>query len=743
MSQSAETTTHPRLQPLWYPPAIAHRRPSHLWYVGRAIFVSRHDYRRIFVAFVATGLMLGILGKAVPELAVLEDAAFVVAWMGLGLLGFSLLGLALMYGRASLGYYEKLIPPAFDRDQPTRVLDLHVGTYRSAWALAELLPNSLVMSLDVAGQSHASSELAVSEVRALERPPESHPNIRALAPITFGPETRLPLADASVDLAVLGFGTHELPQAVRERLLDEIARVSKPNGQLSMFEHGIDLLNFFVFGPVIEHVTPRESWLEALSRHFFDVRSARHFPGVDLFFARNGRPQSTEFTARGRAPSREAEVDVVVVGAGIAGLAAAYTLNERGLSTLILEAEDRVGGRMTTDRVRGHAIDRGVTLLGTHMRAVRGLAECHGLATRGESFALEVVRDGSVSKYRARNPWTLLRDHSLSFDAKVALARLALDLARAYDGLHHGSSHRAVERSDEDVRTHFARLGPGGMELLEKVIVPGLRGAIGAGIPRTSFLTLAQVVFNTMGMGLWNVDGGVDRIPEKIASRLRVLTRARVERVEAIETAVSLSYSREGRSCSLRAKAAVLAVPGPVVPRIWPRAPAEIAAVCAKTEYSKLASVHLGLAKPPPTDATGRAFERADESGVTVFEVENLRRRCPEGKGMVSVYFTDTPSFSSQDASDELLVARATGAFVREFPGSKEDVELTHVIRWPLAIAQFPAGRIRQIGQLLSALEATRLPVALAGDWLDGVSCESAAQTGLRAAERVVDVLDG
>ena len=43
------------------------------------------------------------------------------------------------------------------------------------------------------------------------------------------------------------------------------------------------------------------------------------------------------------------EPDVLVVGAGVAGIAAARTLHARGLSCLVLEAKDRIGGRAYTD----------------------------------------------------------------------------------------------------------------------------------------------------------------------------------------------------------------------------------------------------------------------------------------------------------------------------------------------------------------------------------------------------------
>ena len=53
--------------------------------------------------------------------------------------------------------------------------------------------------------------------------------------------------------------------------------------------------------------------------------------------------------------------DVVVVGAGLAGLSAARDLALGGADVLVLEARDRVGGRVTTDRRFGLTTDLGAS----------------------------------------------------------------------------------------------------------------------------------------------------------------------------------------------------------------------------------------------------------------------------------------------------------------------------------------------------------------------------------------------
>lgn len=69
------------------------------------------------------------------------------------------------------------------------------------------------------------------------------------------------------------------------------------------------------------------------------------------------------------------EVDVVVVGAGFSGLAAARELSGRGLSVRVLEAADRVGGRtMTVTSAAGSAVDLGGQWVGSSHTELRSLA---------------------------------------------------------------------------------------------------------------------------------------------------------------------------------------------------------------------------------------------------------------------------------------------------------------------------------------------------------------------------------
>ena len=73
---------------------------------------------------------------------------------------------------------------------------------------------------------------------------------------------------------------------------------------------------------------------------------------------------------------------VVVIGAGISGLAAAKKLKENGFNVIVLEAQDKVGGRLRTNRTLGVAFDEGASWIhGTNGNPITNLAQQAGMNT--------------------------------------------------------------------------------------------------------------------------------------------------------------------------------------------------------------------------------------------------------------------------------------------------------------------------------------------------------------------------
>jgi len=70
---------------------------------------------------------------------------------------------------------------------------------------------------------------------------------------------------------------------------------------------------------------------------------------------------------------------VIIVGGGAAGLGAAYTLQKRGITPILFEAENHVGGRLVADEVNGFSIDTGADFFCSTYDAVFRICEELGL----------------------------------------------------------------------------------------------------------------------------------------------------------------------------------------------------------------------------------------------------------------------------------------------------------------------------------------------------------------------------
>ena len=99
-------------------------------------------------------------------------------------------------------------------------------------------------------------------------------------------------------------------------------------------------------------------------------------------------------------PSSASQTDVVVVGAGFAGLSAARALVRQGRKVVVLEARDRVGGRVKSVRIAGRSVDGGGMWVGPTQTRLLDLIKEYGLHTVPSSRPVKTLPNSAANALR-------------------------------------------------------------------------------------------------------------------------------------------------------------------------------------------------------------------------------------------------------------------------------------------------------------------------------------------------------
>jgi len=209
--------------------------------------------------------------------------------------------------------------------------------------------------------------------------------------------------------------------------------------------------------------------------------------------------------------------DVIVIGAGLAGLRCAGLLSAHGLDVVVLEAADAVGGRQRTDVVDGFRLDRGFQVLNPAYPALRRSVDLDALALRSFPVGVQVRTSEGMAELRhpLRHPLSVaasLRSGLVNTRDAVALARWVAP------ALVHPLSRLA--RNDVAVREGWEAVGLRG-PLRTAVLEPFLAGVLAEDRGETSD-AFARLLVRYFALGRPGLPAqGIAAVPEQLATHAR------------------------------------------------------------------------------------------------------------------------------------------------------------------------------------------------------------------------------
>jgi monoamine oxidase len=291
-------------------------------------------------------------------------------------------------------------------------------------------------------------------------------------------------------------------------------------------------------------------------------------------------------------------VSVLVAGAGLAGLAAAHDLAARGAAVTVVDARDRVGGRVWTIRdgfAENQHAEAGGDLVDEGQQAIRTLAEQVGLKlTRILRGGFGYVRVDGLGK-----PQILQRNAARGWER---LADALEDETTPYK--------RAERRWDSPVTARIARrsvaswLDESRADAELRATATGLRGFFLADPEELSLVALVDQFADadTPGPGtMYRIDGGNDALASALAAPLgpRLHLNTEVVAVSQRGKVVRVAIKRRREQAQIACDYAVLAVPATLMRRIpiTPALPAQQHEAIASLKYGRATKTLLQFSK--------------------------------------------------------------------------------------------------------------------------------------------------
>ncbi|WP_445519277.1 protoporphyrinogen oxidase [Streptomyces sp. NEAU-174] len=483
---------------------------------------------------------------------------------------------------------------------------------------------------------------------------------------------------------------------------------------------------------------------------------------------------------------------VVVIGGGIAGLAAAHRLLDGGARVTVLEASGRLGGKLRSGEIEGVPVDLGAeSMLARRPEAVE-LARAVGLGDR-----LQPPATATASLWTRGGLRPMPKGHVMGVPGD--LEPLAASGVISEEGLARIARDRELPPTPvgEDVALGGYLAERLGREVVDRLVEPLLGGVYAGDVYRTSMRASVPTLFEVAQSGrpltegvrelaersarrqdgpvFMGIDGGIGRLPLAVADAVRaaggeIRTGAPVRELRRTADgwtvvvddaggtsgtgAVGGGYGTGGGDGTgstdsppvVVADAVVLAVPAPAAARLLAAAAPAASAELATVDYASMALVTMAFRR---TDVASLA----EGSGFLVPPVD--------GRTIKAATFSSRKWGWLRDAGPELFVLRTSiGRFDDEADLKRDDADLvrmsltdlgeavglaakpvaSRVDRWDGGLPQYPVGHLDRVARIRA--EAAKVPgLAVCGALYDGVGIPACVGSARKAADELLGSL--
>jgi len=452
-------------------------------------------------------------------------------------------------------------------------------------------------------------------------------------------------------------------------------------------------------------------------------------------------------------------VDVAIVGGGIAGLAAAWELQQRGLVACVLEGSPRPGGVIRTDRIEGWTIDAGPDSLLVQKPAAVSLCRELGIADRLHPTLTPrtafVLRDGRLHP--------LLEGSALGFPIRLlplVTSTLFTPAGKLRMAVEAAVPRRATE--DESIASFVRRrFGEEAVDYLAEPLLAGIHaGAVERLSTRALFPRLLDVerthgsvirgfralhVTPSSQGAFVSLPGGLMELVDSLAGALAPGSIRPNSR--ALELRWANGFALEVSSGAVAARAAILAVPAYAAAALLRGIDTTLAGLCETIPYASTATVVFGYRREQvdhPLDGSGFVVPRVERRPLlaATWVTSKWPGRAPAGHVLLRAFLGGGRDPHRLDRSDTELrdAAREELADILRISGGP--VFEPRVYRWTRQSPQYEVGHLDRVAAIERHL--SKVPgLFVAGSGFRAIGIPDCIQDGRTQAARAAEFVAG
>ncbi|MGH3622233.1 MAG: protoporphyrinogen/coproporphyrinogen oxidase [Sciscionella sp.] len=432
------------------------------------------------------------------------------------------------------------------------------------------------------------------------------------------------------------------------------------------------------------------------------------------------------------------DVDVAVVGAGVAGLSAACLLRDAGLSVRVFESGHRVGGRMASFRHQGYTIDEGAEQIPTYgygatWKMLRELGiPLDDVPLIGRSIGM--WRNGRAHA-GVSDPRGLLSGAGLSARARLDLVRF---MAFAYRRRHEFDPDHP-DRSPLGARTIAGFANRYHRDLHDYLFQPVAGGFFGWDTRVSTASPFVSLLLAVGTVPSWRTyRDGMDTFARAMAERVDVSTGSAVRQVVAERDSARVFFDRG----TVTARSVLLCVPAPEAARLYGNPPPEELEFLSACAFTPMLKVSCLLDRPLAPACHRKLYallvpevEDLELAGVIVDHAKHPGR-APAGRGLLSLLAAPSVIPELLDMPDAEVVTRLTARAEHYLPGLARATTANFVHRFRNGL---PAATPEALRLHAGFLRRGDGPVDYAGDWVTlRPSSEGAVRAAVVAASRIL-----